>query len=48
MSFASNYGGKKKKNAMIKLQSGFMKSGCQANKELWAVRLVAVSLPQQQ
>lgn len=44
-SFASNYDGK---NVMLKFKSGFVKFGCQANRELWAVRLVAVSLPQQQ
>ena len=46
MSFASNYDGKK--NVMLKLESGTMKFGCQAYIEPWAVRLVAVSLPQQQ
>lgn len=40
---------KKKKNVMAELESGFMKFGCQAKREEpWAVRLVAVSFPQQQ
>lgn len=37
-----------KKNVMLKLESGFMKFGREANRGPWAVRLVAVSLPQQQ
>lgn len=46
MSFASDYDGKK--NGMPKLESGFMMSACQASREPWAVRLVALLLPQQQ
>lgn len=44
MSFASDYNCK----VTVKLESGLMKSGCQADTKPWAVRHVAVSLPQQQ
>ena len=40
MSFVFNCGGKK--TVMIKLQSGFMRFGYQANREGWTVIRVAV------